>query len=247
MSLTSQCPKCEKQVMVPEGVAADAVVRCPLCQEEYPVGDALAKLPPTLIVVSAPEPPVAVAAPSEAVPPAEMLFSDEIASPLLGEPAPDGVSFGEDDGIDLHSIDEPIGGQAPEEPEAAPEGEADESGVSASLWGGPAIHDIAEELPADASLEGEPLEGEPLEVEPATGDEGPWNQAWAPRGEAAEGEEEPIALADDEGQLGVVDFAAITSKAPAGAPAEGVHCSRPSITPCVRKASISFSTCRSAP
>jgi hypothetical protein len=52
MSLTSNCPKCEKQVIVPDGVAADAVVRCPLCLAEYVVHEALANLPPMLIVVS---------------------------------------------------------------------------------------------------------------------------------------------------------------------------------------------------
>ena len=51
MSLTSNCPKCQKQIMVPDGLGADTQVRCPLCQAEYPLSDALALAPPALIVV----------------------------------------------------------------------------------------------------------------------------------------------------------------------------------------------------
>src|SRR4051812_2897922 len=46
------CPKCNEKVTVPASAPKGARVRCPLCQEEYDLADALAQLPPLLIVVS---------------------------------------------------------------------------------------------------------------------------------------------------------------------------------------------------
>lgn len=48
----ANCPRCCEQVTVPESASREATVRCPLCQEEYSLAEALAQLPPTLIVVS---------------------------------------------------------------------------------------------------------------------------------------------------------------------------------------------------
>jgi len=31
MSVTSNCPRCQKQVTVPNEAAAETIVRCPLC------------------------------------------------------------------------------------------------------------------------------------------------------------------------------------------------------------------------
>jgi hypothetical protein len=50
---TISCPKCQDQVTVPASAPRSARVRCPLCQEEYDLADALAQLPPALIVISA--------------------------------------------------------------------------------------------------------------------------------------------------------------------------------------------------
>lgn len=50
---TVSCPKCNDQVSVPSSAPRSARVRCPLCQEEYELADALAQLPPALIIVSA--------------------------------------------------------------------------------------------------------------------------------------------------------------------------------------------------
>ena len=47
----ANCPRCDEQVTVPPGASHDATVRCPLCQEEYQLAEALAELPPALIVV----------------------------------------------------------------------------------------------------------------------------------------------------------------------------------------------------
>jgi hypothetical protein len=45
------CPKCREQVLSPESSDPDLAVRCPLCLEEYAMGEILAKLPPALILV----------------------------------------------------------------------------------------------------------------------------------------------------------------------------------------------------
>lgn len=54
------CPKCAESVALPERASRLATVRCPLCQEEFPLAEVLAQLPPALIVVADPQP---VAAP----------------------------------------------------------------------------------------------------------------------------------------------------------------------------------------
>ncbi|HUG71081.1 MAG TPA: hypothetical protein VMM76_25250 [Pirellulaceae bacterium] len=48
----ANCPRCREQVSVPEDASREATVRCPLCQEEYSIIEALAQLPPTLIIVA---------------------------------------------------------------------------------------------------------------------------------------------------------------------------------------------------
>lgn len=48
----ANCPRCSEQVSVPESASREATVRCPLCQDEYSLAEALAQLPPSLIVVS---------------------------------------------------------------------------------------------------------------------------------------------------------------------------------------------------
>lgn len=56
------CPKCNDKVQVPPKAPSSARVRCPLCQEEYLLGDALAQLPPLLILVDGMPEEVLVAA-----------------------------------------------------------------------------------------------------------------------------------------------------------------------------------------
>jgi hypothetical protein len=48
MLTISSCPRCQKPVSIPAGVDTAALVRCPLCAAEYPLGEAL---PPELIPV----------------------------------------------------------------------------------------------------------------------------------------------------------------------------------------------------
>ena len=51
MSVTSSCPRCQKQVTIPDGLGAASVMRCPLCEAEYELREAT--VPPMLIVVAA--------------------------------------------------------------------------------------------------------------------------------------------------------------------------------------------------
>ena len=51
MPSISRCPQCEQQVSIPPGVPGEITVRCPLCNAEYPLADALASLPPMLVPV----------------------------------------------------------------------------------------------------------------------------------------------------------------------------------------------------
>jgi hypothetical protein len=45
------CPRCRDEVQLPTRVSPQARVRCPLCRDEYILSEALAKMPPTLIVL----------------------------------------------------------------------------------------------------------------------------------------------------------------------------------------------------
>jgi hypothetical protein len=48
----ANCPRCREQVTVPECANPEATVRCPLCQDEFPLAEALRELPPALIVLN---------------------------------------------------------------------------------------------------------------------------------------------------------------------------------------------------
>jgi hypothetical protein len=114
--MISTCPKCQEQVSIPFGVEAEAMVRCPMCDAEYALGEALALAPPELIVVSpaartnrpiedaarvpsaseAKANESAEAAAAVAMPADEPLFADEPAEadwtgqePASGEESPD--------------------------------------------------------------------------------------------------------------------------------------------------------------
>jgi hypothetical protein len=53
MSRISSCPKCARLVTLPQGADAEAQVRCPLCGAEYRLADAMAGMPPELMLVGA--------------------------------------------------------------------------------------------------------------------------------------------------------------------------------------------------
>ncbi len=47
------CPRCRDEVTLPARLSPQARVRCPLCRDEYTLSEALAKMPPMLIVLDA--------------------------------------------------------------------------------------------------------------------------------------------------------------------------------------------------
>src|SRR4029450_3383965 len=47
-----RCPRCRDEVTVPPRASGVALVRCPLCLEQYLLSEALAQAPPALIMVS---------------------------------------------------------------------------------------------------------------------------------------------------------------------------------------------------
>lgn len=91
------CPRCRDEVTLPAKVSPQARVRCPLCRDEYILSEALAKMPPALIVLDAgPDADVSdYAEPEYKVAGAAMggMFD---ASPAVGEspvmPAPRGTA-----------------------------------------------------------------------------------------------------------------------------------------------------------
>lgn len=52
---TVHCPRCRDEVSVPAKASRSALVRCPLCTEEYLLSEAMADAPPTLIVIGGEE------------------------------------------------------------------------------------------------------------------------------------------------------------------------------------------------
>ena len=50
MSIVS-CPRCRDEVTVPAKANPSALVRCPLCREQYRLEEALDQLPPALVVI----------------------------------------------------------------------------------------------------------------------------------------------------------------------------------------------------
>jgi len=93
MSAISTCPKCQRLVAIPTGADSAAMVRCPLCSAEYPLSEALALVPPELILV----------APLTAVEPAT------IAPELAAEVATEmdvAVAGGGDGGLAEHAVAE---------------------------------------------------------------------------------------------------------------------------------------------
>ncbi|NLF72241.1 MAG: hypothetical protein GX575_24670 [Candidatus Anammoximicrobium sp.] len=75
------CPRCTDSVVLPSRASQRATVRCPLCQEEFPLAEVLDKLPPELIVVDDPDAAAAVTLTDGAAP-------DVDAVPRLLEPEP---------------------------------------------------------------------------------------------------------------------------------------------------------------
>ena len=76
MSAISTCPKCQRQVAIPTGADSSAMVRCPLCSVEYPLSEALALVPPELILVA----PLTAVEPAAIAPESTAEAASEIAA-----------------------------------------------------------------------------------------------------------------------------------------------------------------------
>jgi hypothetical protein len=57
-----RCPRCRDEVTVPPRATGRALVRCPLCLEEYLLAEALANAPPPLVIIGGEAEPGAIAA-----------------------------------------------------------------------------------------------------------------------------------------------------------------------------------------
>ena len=107
MPVISTCPRCQKQVSIPAGIDSAALVRCPLCNAEYPLSEAI---PPELI-------PVAAATVSESVPAADLAIEsvakveDEFAA-AVEEEVEEPAVFAEEEIEEHAGIEEEMGEHA---------------------------------------------------------------------------------------------------------------------------------------
>ncbi len=228
MAFISSCPKCQKQILVPDGTCSDAVVQCPICMGAYSMGEIYAAAPLALIVVhpgSGAFPAAVSTAASASAMNEGRVFSAHRVEPKMHDDEP--LLF-QGDEVQLATPDyghaEPFGHEAAEH---AAEAVMFEASPAAAQEGVQKTDHPVESL---AEPFGEPLvaplaeEGHDLAAEPADG-AAPWGGAWGGfKDEAAHEGDGAVGLAEpdqDEG-LEQVDFAAITGKAaPGSAPAAG--------------------------
>ena len=230
MAFTSSCPKCQKQVLVPDGACPDAVVQCPLCSVEYSLSEILASAPPALIVVhpgsAAARPGCRRAAVAAAVPlpePSEgRIFAAHRVEPAMHDAEPllfEGDEVQPATLADGHA--EPFGSNEPEHMaevalfESAPEAVAETDQPIETLVSSPSANRWLRRSPRKVTI------WPPNRPKAAA----PWGGAWGGlKDEAAHAEDGAIGLAEPDQDEGLehVDFAAITGKAaPGSAPAAG--------------------------
>ena len=205
MAFISSCPKCQQQVLVPDGTYPDAVVKCPVCSGEYSMGEILAAAPPALIVVHPGSAPATVT---------RALTTVESAGTAIATVADSGPLLFDGDRVELGT---------PDYGHAEPFGSHDaEQEAAAVLFGGEEGGHAAEDL-------AEPLTEEGHDLAAAAEGDAPWGGAWggfkdeaspgeSGEGEFGEGEADSVALGEPEQEEGLVnvDFAAITGKAAPG-------------------------------
>ncbi|MEN6452344.1 MAG: hypothetical protein ABFC96_17775 [Thermoguttaceae bacterium] len=92
-TMVTTCPQCEKPVSVPDGAAPNVAVRCPLCHAEYPLSEALALLPPELIVLPSGRVEPEVAAESPVVPEADVAENHNEAAAMAESLPPAAARF----------------------------------------------------------------------------------------------------------------------------------------------------------
>ena len=118
--MISTCPNCQRLVSIPSGLSAAAAVRCPLCDAEYALGEALALVPPELIPVSAPARP---GRPAEDASESPLAAESEAGAGPPGKPAadhgPDHAAEGEQAVVEQPVNGDEIAGEHEDENEAA--------------------------------------------------------------------------------------------------------------------------------
>jgi hypothetical protein len=106
-------------VSIPSGVPAAAAVRCPLCDAEYALGEALALVPPELIPVSVPDRAGRPAEDSSELPPAAESETGAADAGPPGKPAADHAAEGEPTVVEQPVNGDEIAGEHEDENEAA--------------------------------------------------------------------------------------------------------------------------------
>jgi hypothetical protein len=224
MAFTSSCPKCQKQVLVPEGVSHDAVVQCPLCSGEYSLGEILAGAPPALIIVHAGSAAATVPVAAGVLMGAGAISHSQFAS----ESANGGVFSAHPAEPDLHA--EPLLFEG-DKVHLMPDGQHDSEHAAEGILfapgaeGADAMNPFAEPAAVPLLDAGHNPGGEPGQAG------APWGGNWGGfKDESANGEDGTVGLAEsdqDEG-LANVDFADITGKpAPGSALAAGDAAAEP--------------------
>ncbi|MGO9112672.1 MAG: hypothetical protein ACLP9L_25855 [Thermoguttaceae bacterium] len=208
MAFTSNCPKCQKQVLVPDGAHPDAVVQCPICAGEYSMGEILGSAPPALIVVHPGS--TAVTAPQ-----VEMTPAAEAALPA--------VESSEAPFFPAHCVEptlqdvEPLLFVGDEMQLVTPAEPAVESMLFVSTpeaaEGTDHPVEVLAEPVGEPVAESQPEEVHDLAAEVDDGD-APWGSAWDGFKDEAAHEDGATSLAEPEQDEGLdhVDFADITGK-----------------------------------
>ncbi len=231
MAFISSCPKCQKPVLVPEGHGHDAVVQCPACFVEYPLGDILATVPELIVVhPGSAAAQAALAAPTMMAATVAVVASASAAESSLAEPSSmDSLSIfsahriepglDDSDALDFVSEGVPVGSDGGREVPFTHDAEH----VAADALFAAAV--AAEDHPSEAAIEPltEPLavpEGDGHAPDAADGQPADdWGGNWlglSDEATHAESDEGAIGLAETEtggeDNLAHVNFAEITGK-----------------------------------
>jgi hypothetical protein len=199
MAFISSCPKCQNQVLVPDGACQDAEVKCPLCSAEYSLGEILAAAPPALIIVH----PGSVAAPAAAA-------ASNGAEMLALQPAMEGDMFSSHRVEPAHHDVDPLSFVG-DEMHLAPDGHHEPEHMAEPILFAAGPEPFAE-APAELSHAGVETAHDTAEGgAPWGGDWGGFKDESAPVEDRDAGLAEPE-LAEDLGEMENVDFAAITGK-----------------------------------
>ena len=151
MAFISSCPKCQQQVLVPDGTYPDAVVKCPVCSGEYSMGEILAAVRRRIVVHPGSAPATVTRA----------LTTVESAGTAIATVADSGPLLFDGDRVELGTPDyghaEPFGSHDAEQEAAAVLFGGEEGGHAAEDLAEPLTeegHDLAAAAEGDAPWAG---------------------------------------------------------------------------------------------